>query len=102
MISLVIAAAAALAWAYLLACRGGFWRTHAGEHVACSETERKRLPGVVAIIPARNEAEVIGTTLTTLLEQRYNGELRVVLVDDRSEDGTVRVKLVRPASAPKK
>jgi hopene-associated glycosyltransferase HpnB len=43
---------------------------------------------VVAIIPARNEAPVIGETLRSLWAQDYPGELRVVVVDDHSDDGT--------------
>jgi hopene-associated glycosyltransferase HpnB len=42
----------------------------------------------VAVVPARNEADVIERTLTSLLAQDYPGELQVVLVDDRSDDGT--------------
>src|SRR5690606_6037534 len=45
-------------------------------------------PDIVAVIPARDEAEVIGATLTSLFRQDYPGELRVVLVDDQSRDAT--------------
>ena len=44
-------------------------------------------PGVVAIVPARNEVEVIPETLPSLLGQDHD-PFRVVLVDDRSDDGT--------------
>jgi glycosyltransferase involved in cell wall biosynthesis len=40
------------------------------------------------VIPARNEAEHIADTLRSLLTQQFDGELRIVLVDDNSSDGT--------------
>ncbi|HEX7994289.1 MAG TPA: glycosyltransferase, partial [Streptosporangiaceae bacterium] len=48
-------------------------------------------PSVVAVVPARDEADVIPGTLPTLLNQRYPGELTVLLVDDESSDGTRQV-----------
>lgn len=44
------------------------------------------LSDVVALIPARNEAERIADTLTSLRAQ--GRELRIVVVDDESEDNT--------------
>jgi hopene-associated glycosyltransferase HpnB len=46
---------------------------------------------VVAVIPARNEAAMLPTTLPTLLGQDYPGVLTVILVDDCSSDGTAEV-----------
>jgi hopene-associated glycosyltransferase HpnB len=40
------------------------------------------------VVPARNEAATLPRTLTTLLAQDYPGEWEIVLVDDRSDDGT--------------
>jgi len=45
------------------------------------------LSDVTVLIPARNEAEVIGTTLSCLKNQGH--DLEIVVVDDRSTDGTV-------------
>ncbi|NKJ02531.1 glycosyltransferase [Novosphingobium sp. SG707] len=45
-------------------------------------------PEVVAVVPARNEADVITRSIGSLLRQDYAGPFRVVLVDDNSEDGT--------------
>jgi len=42
---------------------------------------------VTVLIPARNESETIGTTLSSLKSQGQG--LQIVLVDDRSTDGTV-------------
>ena len=46
---------------------------------------------MTAVIPARNEAAVLPTSLPTLLGQDYPGDLAVVLVDDESTDGTAGV-----------
>ena len=43
---------------------------------------------MTAVVPARDEAAVLPVTLPTLLAQDYPGELRVLLVDDESADGT--------------
>ena len=45
-------------------------------------------PAVTAVVPARNEADVIAQSIGSLLAQDYPGEFRIVLVDDNSEDGT--------------
>jgi len=48
-------------------------------------------PAVVAVIPARDEADVIGEAVASLLGQEYGGSLRVIVVDDGSSDGTAAV-----------
>jgi len=45
-------------------------------------------PPVCILVPARNERETLPRTLPALLAQDYPGERRVVVVDDRSTDGT--------------
>jgi len=45
-------------------------------------------PHVSVIVPAFNEATVIEKTIRSLLSQRYDGTLDVVVVDDGSPDGT--------------
>ena len=44
---------------------------------------------MVVIVPARNEAATIARAVVSLVKQEYPGELRVVVVDDHSDDGTV-------------
>ena len=44
---------------------------------------------IAAIVPARNEAELIGPVVTSLLNQRV--AMPVLLVDDESTDGTADV-----------
>ena len=43
---------------------------------------------VCAVVPARNEAQLLPTTLRSLLLQDYFGSFNVFLVDDRSTDRT--------------
>jgi hopene-associated glycosyltransferase HpnB len=83
---LELAGAAALAiWIYLLLGRGGFWRMR---EAAPEGALPAVAPGVVAVIPARNEALVVARAVASLARQRYPGEFHVVLVDDNSADGT--------------
>ena len=74
------------AWGGLLVLRGDFWR--ADQRVAEGETEPDRWPIVAVVIPARNEADVIEQSLTSVAEQHYEGDIRIFLVDDGSTDGT--------------
>ena len=86
---IIIAAGAltAAVWVYLLAFRGTFWRIERDEHPAMAAPARS----VVAVIPARDEAEVIGGAVTSLLAQDYAGRLDIVIVDDHSTDGTAQI-----------
>lgn len=72
-------------WIYLLLFRGGFWR-----EVPRPAPNRvpERWPDVVAVIPARNEADVVGEAIAALLAQDYPGRLTAILVDDDSSDGS--------------
>ena len=74
-----------LIWLGLLAT--GFW--------TCGENDRRapcmrpaEWPSVVAVVPARNEADVIARSIGSLVAQDYRGDFRIVLVDDNSDDGT--------------
>jgi hopene-associated glycosyltransferase HpnB len=84
------ASVAALAWLYLVLGHGGFWRTTV-RLPAVEPGDPPRWPEVVAVVPARDEADILPETLPTLLGQRYPGPFRVVLVDDGSSDGTAEV-----------
>ena len=48
-------------------------------------------PAVAAVIPARDEADVVAESLGSLLRQDYRGPFTIVLVDDRSRDATADV-----------
>ncbi len=90
--SLIVACASLAAWVFLLVARGGYWRP--SPSLDAGDVRRPasdRFPSVLAVIPARNEADVLGETLPTVLGQRYDGPLCVVLVDDDSSDATAAV-----------
>jgi hopene-associated glycosyltransferase HpnB len=76
-------------WVGLLTLRGQFWR--ADQQLEDTTAKLERWPRVCAVIPARNEADVLPISLRSLLLQDYPGVLSVVVVDDRSTDGTAEV-----------
>ncbi|WP_419826612.1 glycosyltransferase [Sphingomonas sp.] len=76
-------------WLGLLAFRNGFWL--ARDTDLAPAPAPPRWPAVTAVIPARDEAAVISASLRSVLAQAYPGELRVVLVDDHSTDGTAAI-----------
>src|SRR5215467_10591165 len=87
------------AWVYLIAARGSFWREfvrrepngHAKQSVV-------PLSSVIAVMPARDEAAVVGNAVASLADQRYNGRFHIVVVDDGSSDGTAEA--ARAAARP--
>ncbi len=84
-----LAAVPVLIWIYLLFGRGGFWRVARLHRLAI--LPKPEATRVVAVIPARNEAQVIGEAVTSLLEQALSPPLHIVLIDDASTDGTAEV-----------
>jgi cellulose synthase/poly-beta-1,6-N-acetylglucosamine synthase-like glycosyltransferase/peptidoglycan/xylan/chitin deacetylase (PgdA/CDA1 family)/spore germination protein YaaH len=48
-------------------------------------------PGVSVIVPAYNEERVVAQTIASLLSQKYDGDMEIVVVDDGSSDDTARV-----------
>jgi len=89
MLALSIACtAAAVVWAYLVIGHGGYWRT--SQWLPPTDMP-DRWPDVTAIVPARNEAEMLPATLPALLGQDYPGSLSIILVDDNSSDGTAEI-----------
>jgi hopene-associated glycosyltransferase HpnB len=79
-------------WLYLLVARGRFWL--ARDRDDCDVLpEPERWPSVAAVVPARNEADVIARSIASLTRQDYPGPFRVVLVDDGSDDGTAAAAL---------
>ena len=92
----LFAALSLLAWIALCGFRDGFWR--ADQTLAHGVGERKEWPGVVAIIPARNEGDVIGEVITSHMRCGYPGPFSVLLVDDHSQDNTIEVALAAAES----
>lgn len=74
-------------WVYLLLARGGFWRIPRAlgpQPRAVSVAVRR----VIAVVPARNEAQGIGRAVSSLLRQTLEPPIQVIVVDDGSTDGT--------------
>ena len=82
-----IATLTAVTWSYLALARGSFWRTKSANPDASDKAGFS--DGVLAVVSARNEAELIGPVVTSLLNQ--NVAMPVLLVDDESTDGTADV-----------
>jgi hopene-associated glycosyltransferase HpnB len=86
-----------LIWVVLLVARGGFWRAQPARALAATTikavgndevSRRGAWPALVAVVPARNEADVIGRAVGSLLKQDYPGAFHVIVIDDDSTDGT--------------
>ncbi len=91
----LIALAALFAWMYLAFFHGSFWR---GDQRLDDAPAPERWPDIVAVIPARNEAETIGEVIAAHLKADYPGAFSLVLVDDQSSDATAEIAL-KAASA---
>jgi hopene-associated glycosyltransferase HpnB len=87
--TLLIAALSLAIWVYCVFFRGGYW--HAKVLGDAPSPAAAAWPHVVAVVPARNEADAIADSLTSLLIQDYPGRLSVILVDDNSEDATASI-----------
>src|SRR3954454_4636731 len=98
-LTLAISALTLAIWVYLVAFRGGFWRA-AERDDADAPPAPAQWPDVVAVVPARDEADVIAQSLGSLLAQDYPGRFRIVLVDDQSQDGTANGARTTSAHAP--
>lgn len=78
-------------WLHLFFGRGWFWRVGKVDADRAAAETVGPWPSVVAVVPARNEAETIGRVVTDLVRQDYPGAFSIVVVDDHSEDGTASV-----------
>ena len=58
---IVLASSAVALWAYLTVARGQFWRAH--ERDDASDQPPAAWPRVVAVVPARDEAESIASEI---------------------------------------
>ena len=102
-----VAALSVAIWVYLIFFRGGFWRADQRlEQTAAPDGDD--WPDVAVIVPARDEAPLIGRSLSALMGQDYPGRYAVILVDDDSRDGTAdiaravdhRVAIIQAAPRP--
>jgi hopene-associated glycosyltransferase HpnB len=83
----IVAAVALAAWVWLALVRGTYWRTNI-RLPSGGDFDIERWPSVAIIVPARDEADVLPLTLSTLVGQKYGGRTTVFLVNDNSTDGT--------------
>ena len=80
------------------------WRTRERLEAEPGDGGHERIDDVTVLIPARNEAEVIGRTLDGLRRQGHG--LRTIVIDDHSGDGTAKlahgrgVEVMRAAPLP--
>jgi glycosyltransferase involved in cell wall biosynthesis len=87
-VPLQLAAGATLAiWLYLALFRGGFWREFV-RSMAPPPGPISSAPRIVAVVPARDEADVVARSIGSLAAQAAPGYFHIVLVDDHSSDGT--------------
>jgi hopene-associated glycosyltransferase HpnB len=89
LIWLTIASISLLIWIYLLLFRGQFWQ--ANQHLEQLDLNLESLPLICAVVPARDEADLLPKTLRSLLNQDYPGNFSIILVDDCSTDGTAEI-----------
>jgi hopene-associated glycosyltransferase HpnB len=83
--TVVISSLVCLIWIFLVFGRKSFWRVSEPAALPPAQTQ----PTVAAVIPARNEAEVVGRSVASLLASDY--PVQIFLVDDHSTDGTAQI-----------
>jgi hopene-associated glycosyltransferase HpnB len=88
-ILLTIATLSLIIWIFLLLFWGQFWQ--ADQRLELNNIDLPSYPSICAIIPARNEADVLPVSLKSLLNQDYLGQFSIILIDDQSTDKTAEV-----------
>jgi len=86
-----LAVVALAAWVWLAVDHHGFWRSVPELRGAAGRPAPVSRVPVDVVVPARDEAESIAASLGSLLAQDYAGEMRIVMVDDGSSDGTLAI-----------
>ena len=84
---LVVGVSTLVIWLVLIFGRDGFWLARERDDRR-SPADPASWPAVVAVVPARDEGDVVARAIGSLLAQDYPGDLRVILVDDGSTDAT--------------
>ncbi len=74
-----------IAWCCLLVVRGGFWQV---QRLGADISSPEKSGLIAVIIPARNEASLIGEAVNSLLQQSCVDSIRIIVIDDNSTDGT--------------
>jgi hopene-associated glycosyltransferase HpnB len=78
-----------LIWLYLLLLHGRFWRV--GAWLAPSPPATPIPARIAVIVPARDEAAVVGQSVASLLKQEGGHSIQIFLVDDASSDQTAEI-----------
>jgi hopene-associated glycosyltransferase HpnB len=86
---MIAGALSLLIWLYLFAGHGGFWRI--GKTIAQKTLSPAGPARIAVVIPARDEADVVGRAVTSLLHQSGGHTIHIFLIDDASSDSTARV-----------
>lgn len=94
----LIGALSLSAWLVLIFGRHGFWLALERD-TRQMPAEPVEWPAVVAVVPARDEADVIARSIGSLAAQDYEGFFRIIVVDDSSSDGTGQI--VRSLGSPR-
>lgn len=95
-----LAALSLAAWLWLTFVHGrGFWRDRERLPVEAPPPAEPP-PGVVAVVPARDEAAVIGASVESLLRQDWPAPFPVIVVDDHSTDATAEIARAAAARVP--
>ena len=88
LIGLIAGVACFAIWSYLLFLHGGFWKVW---RLQAPKNPLGTVGGRIAVvIPARDEADVIGAAVRSLLEQNLIESMHIFVVDDHSADGTAQ------------
>jgi cellulose synthase/poly-beta-1,6-N-acetylglucosamine synthase-like glycosyltransferase len=77
-----------ITWVVLFFLRSAFWRIQRYDADRDSPPPPSQWPPIVAVLPARNEAQTVGQVIQSLARQNYPGEFRIIVVDDDSQDST--------------
>ncbi len=93
---IILAAIFLAIWLYLFFLRGRFWQISEAQFGSPSP---QLWPSVMAIVPARNEAQTIAQAVASLGKQDYPGDFSIIIVDDQSEDGTAQTARHAAASS---
>lgn len=99
LIALALAVISLIIWIVLTFFRGAFWQLYAFDDDRLPAGSLASWPRVVAIVPARDEADSIAAAVDSLARQDYPGEFQVVLVDDHSADATAALAARAAADA---
>ena len=75
-----------LIWVYLIGAHGRFWQIR--RYLLPQAIAGEAPVRVAVVVPARDEAALVGRSLTSLLNQAGGHSIHVFLVDDASSDGT--------------